>query len=145
MSANSRLTVAIHVLAWMALVSRSGRDVVTSEQIAASVHTNPVVIRRSLGKLRQGGLVRAQRGNGAGWSLARDAASISLLDVYESVESGELFGMHAHEPNQGCPVGRGIQPALQRTYGGLEEALRRELATTSIEGVLADILRGAEA
>jgi Rrf2 family protein len=139
-SANSRLTVAIHALSWMALVARKGEDVVTSDRIAASVNTNPVVIRRALGRLRKGGLVKSQRGNGAGWSLARPAASISLLEVYKSMEPGELFGLHSALPNQGCPVGRGIQPALRRVYGDVEEAVSCQLAGTSIEDVLAETL-----
>ena len=141
MSANSRLTVAVHILSWMALVARQGEEWVTSDRIAVSVNTNPVVIRRALGQMRNRKLVRSQRGNGAGWSLARPAASISLLEVYESVESGAVFGLHAGVPNQACPIGRGIQPTLRRVYGDVEQALRGELARTSIEDVLGETLK----
>jgi len=55
MAANSRLTVAAHALAWMALVRRSSDEFVTSERIAASVNTNPVVIRRIAGRLARAG------------------------------------------------------------------------------------------
>ncbi|MEO3827741.1 Rrf2 family transcriptional regulator [Actinomadura sp. B10D3] len=144
MSANSRFTVAIHILSWMALVARNGEDVVTSDRIAGSVNTNPVVIRRTLGRLREAGLVQSQRGNGAGWSLTRPAASTLLLDVYEAMEPGELFRLHSTLPNQECPVGRGIQPALRRVYGDVDEAVRRRLAGTSIEDVLAETLSNAD-
>jgi Rrf2 family protein len=140
MSANSRLTIAAHILAWMELDRRGGREVVTSEQIAGSVNTNPVVIRRCLGDLRKAGFVEARRGAGAGWSLVRDPESISLFDVHQAVEQGPLFGMHHTPPNEGCPVGYGIQPALRRVYGGLEEAVRRQLAQTSVADVLRDVL-----
>ena len=71
MAANSRLTVGVHALAWMALAQRQGREVLTSDQVAASVNTNPVIIRRCLGDLRRAGLVGVRHGAGAGWSLAR--------------------------------------------------------------------------
>lgn len=110
MSANSRLTIAAHALAWIGLYQRQGHEVATSEQIAASANTNPVVIRRLLGELRRSGLVESRRGVGAGWSLARELGSMTLLDVYEAVEPGPLFAMHRTTPDQGCVVGHGIQP-----------------------------------
>nr|BFF04327.1 Rrf2 family transcriptional regulator [Streptoalloteichus tenebrarius] len=134
------MTIAVHVLTWMALVRGRGREVVTSDQIAASVNTNPVVIRRSLADLRDAGVVVVRHGAGAGWSLAREAEAISLLDVYEAVRDGGPFALHRNEPNQACPVGRGIRPALSRVYDHAEEAVRRELARVSVADVLRDTL-----
>jgi len=141
MAANSRLTIAVHALAWMALAQRQGRELLTSDQVAASVNTNPVIIRRSLGTLRRAALVEVRHGAGAGWSLARAPEQISLLDVYDAVEQEPLFGMHRTEPNLECPVGRGIRPALDHIYGGVEQTLRRELRRTSIADVLRQTLR----
>jgi DNA-binding IscR family transcriptional regulator len=136
MAANSRLTIAIHVLAWMALAQRRGRDLLTSDEVAASVNTNPVIIRRSLGDLRRAGLVRVRHGAGAGWSLARVPEEISLVGVYDAVGQEPLFGMHRTEPNLECPVGRGIRPALDQVYGGVDRTVRCELQRTSIAEVL---------
>ncbi|MFI9572288.1 Rrf2 family transcriptional regulator [Microbispora rosea] len=140
MSANSRLTVAVHVLTWMVLDRREGHEVATSERIAGSVNTNPVVIRRCLGDLRKAGLVEARRGTGAGWVVTRDPESITLLDVYEALDEGGLFGMHNAQPNQSCLVGSGIQPTLRQVYDGLEDAMRKQLAGTTIADVLRDVL-----
>ncbi|NJP98772.1 Rrf2 family transcriptional regulator [Nonomuraea sp. FMUSA5-5] len=140
MSANSRLTIAAHALAWIGLYQRQGHEVATSEQIAASASTNPVVIRRLLGDLRRAGLVESRRGVGAGWTLARDLESMTLLDVYEAVEPGPLFALHRAAPDPECVVGHGIQPAMQRIYDGIEETLRRELARVTLKDVLQDVL-----
>lgn len=136
MAANSRLTIAVHALAWMALAQRRGREILTSEEVAASVNTNAVIIRRSLGDLRRAGLVDVRHGAGAGWSLAHAPGEITLLDVYEAVEQDPLFGMHRTEPNLECPVGKGIRPALGHVYGEIEQSLRKELERTSIADVL---------
>jgi Rrf2 family protein len=140
MSANSRLTVAVHALAWIGLYQRHGYEVATSEQIADSASTNPVVIRRLLGELREAGLVDSRRGVGAGWMLKHGLAEITLLDVYDAIHGGPVFGMHHCEPNQECVIGSGIQPALGNVYGRLDEVLRDELARTSVDDVLAGIL-----
>jgi Rrf2 family protein len=140
MSANSRLTIAVHALTWLALAQRRGRDVLTSEQVAASINTNPVVVRRSLGDLRRAGLVQVRHGAGAGWSLARAPEQISLLDVHQAVEPEPLFAMHRKEPNLECPVGRSIRPALGHVYAEVEDAVRRQLRRTSIADVLRDVM-----
>lgn len=140
MSANSRLTVAVHVLAWMALARGRGLSWMTSDQVAASVNTNPVIIRRSLGDLHRAALVEVRRGAGAGWSLAREPSEITLLEVYDAVEHEPLFAMHRTEPNLECPVGRGIRPALGQVYNEIDQSLRLELTRTSIADVLRSTL-----
>jgi Rrf2 family protein len=136
--ANSRVTLGIHALAWMGLRERGGGEVSTSEQIAKSVNTNPVVIRRLLGELRDAGLVESRRGAGAGWRLRRDAELITLADVYDAVDDGPLYAMHHGTPSQRCPVGRTIRSVLGPVYEAAEQALRADLARTSV----ADVLRG---
>lgn len=140
MSANSRMSVAVHILSYLALARRRGREPATSDRIASSVNTNPVVIRRLLGTLRKGGLVRSHRGARAGWSLDRPPERITLLDIHRALDDGPLFGLHASKPNRTCPIGRGIQPALRQVYGTLEAELDRRFAAKTLAGVLADTL-----
>ena len=141
MAANSRLTVAVHALAWLALAERRGQAPLTSEQVAASVNTNPVVVRRSLGDLRRAGLVQVRPGAGASWRLSRPAAGITLLEVHDAVAPEPLFALHHGVPNLDCPVGAGIRPALGEIYAGVDGAVRRELAATSVADVLESTLR----
>lgn len=140
MSMNSRMTVAVHILTYLVFASRRRPDPITSAQIARSVRTNPVVIRRLLGLLRKGGLVSSRRGANAGWTLARSPKSITLLDVANAVHEGTLFGLHTSPPNPQCPIGRGLPPALRKVYGALEDGVQRQMARTNLEDVLTQTL-----
>jgi DNA-binding IscR family transcriptional regulator len=79
--------------------------------------------------------VESRRGVGAGWSLARELESITLLDVNEAVEPGPLFAMHRATPDQ-CVV----DFAIQNIYNRIEKTLQGELARTTPADVLQDIL-----
>jgi Rrf2 family protein len=141
MAANSRFTIAIHALAWLALAEERGRPALTSEQVAASVNTNPVVVRRSLGDLRRAGIVQVRHGTHAGWRLASPPQRITLLDVFAAVDQDPVFAMHHSEPNLECPVGYGIRPALTRVYADVQQAVRDQLAHVTIADVLGETLR----
>ncbi len=112
----------------------------TSDEVAASVNTNAVIVRRSLGDLQRAGLVTARRGNGAGFSLGRPAGEITLLDVWLAVSPEPLLALHSSEPNLQCPVGRGIRPVLTDLYDEATEAFRAALARSTVTGVLERIL-----
>ena len=140
MSANSRLTTAIHALCWLELAARRGYPSLTSERVAASLASNPALVRKALGPLREAGLVASGRGPGAGWSLARPAAAIRLDEVYDALGDDTAFALHPHEPNQECPVGFGIRPVLEEVYADVESAVRRSLARRTVADVLDELL-----
>lgn len=136
MSCNSRFAVAIHILGVLAY---NPAERLTSEYIACSVTTNPVVIRRVLGELRRGGLVRARTGSGGGWRLQRAPQDITLLDVYQAVREGALLQMHAQTPNPQCDIGFHIRQALGGIFEEAEASLEEKLAQTTIADVLARV------
>ncbi|GAC1363353.1 MAG: Rrf2 family transcriptional regulator [Herpetosiphon sp.] len=137
MHSSSRFTVAIHILT---LLAQQTDEPLTSEWIAGSVNTNPVVIRRALAALRAAHFVSSQGGNGGGWRLAGNPATISLLDVYHAVEAESLFPLHHRPPNPNCAVGRHIQGALSTTFVAVAQRMEEELARTSVADVLGQVL-----
>jgi DNA-binding IscR family transcriptional regulator len=139
-SANSRLTTAIHALCWLELAARRGYPSLTSERVAASLASNPALVRKALGPLREAGLVASGRGPGAGWSLARPAGEIRLDQVYDALGDDTAFALHPHEPNQECPVGFGIRPVLGEVYADADAAIRRTLGRRTVADVLDELL-----
>jgi len=63
MSRDSRLARVVHVLVHMDNFGGAA----SSETIGALLDTNPVVVRRLLGRLKEAGLVQSDRGPGGGW------------------------------------------------------------------------------
>ncbi|MCY8023700.1 Rrf2 family transcriptional regulator [Bacillus sonorensis] len=132
---NSRLAVAIHILS---LIASNPREQVSSDIIAGSVNTNPVVIRRMISMLKKAGILTSRPGV-AGASLKRDPADISLLDIYRAVQSQEeLFAIH-EKPNPDCPVGKRIQSTLDKTFHSVQKAMENELASKSLKDILSHL------
>jgi Rrf2 family protein len=137
---SSRFAVAVHALSVLALAPD---EAATSEYVAGSVKTNPVVVRRLLGRLRRAGLVRIQPGPRGGARLARPASHISLDEVYRAVEEGQLLALHRRPPNPRCPVGRNIGGVLGCVFGEAESALLGVLKKRTLEDVMREVRRDA--
>ena len=140
MSANSRLTIATHTLAWMAGNEHMGAEWATSEQIAGSVRTNPVVIRRLMAQLEKAGIVESRCGPGAGSRLAHLPEQIPLRQIDDALGGDAMFAMHRNEPSPICPIAQGIRPALAPVYARVDDAIRRELERTTLAMVLNETL-----
>jgi Rrf2 family protein len=133
MSTNSRFAVAVHVLTLMAW---SGEEPLKSEQVAESVNTNPVVIRRMLCELAEAGLVVSQTGSLGGSRLAGDPDKTTLLDVYQALECGGVFSLHRQPPSRDCPVGVNIETVLSDVLLEVDAAVEAVLAKITISDVV---------
>ena len=133
MSTNSRFAVAVHVLSLMAW---SGEEPLKSEQVAESVNTNPVVIRRMLKELAGAGLVISQTGSLGGSRLICDPAKTTLLDVYQALECRGVFSLHRQPPSRDCPVGVNIETVLGDVLLEVDSAVERVLQNITIEDVV---------
>jgi Rrf2 family protein len=138
MNISTRFTVALHILT---LLASSPGEALTSEYIAGSVNTNPVVVRRLLGTLRKVGIVSSQPGNGGGWELAKNPDKLTLRDIRRAVNEGSPFSMHNQPPNQKCPVGKNIQQVLGPVYDQAERVMESELSRTTIQSLLRAVQR----
>lgn len=138
MPMSTRFVVAVHILTGFAV---SDGKPMRSEEIAYSVNTSAVVIRALLARLGKAGLTKSQLGTGGGTMLAKQAANISLLDVFETVEDTALFSLHRTPPCENCVVGSNILDAIQPILTRAREALEQELAKTTIADVGAELAR----
>jgi DNA-binding IscR family transcriptional regulator len=140
MQIGTRYSVAIHILLCVEVFKESHK--VTSDFIAGSVNTNPVVIRKIMGQLRESGLIKIVAGTG-GISLTREPEAISLLDIYRAVDpikGGNLFNIH-EDTAPGCPVGGNIAELLGGYFSDAQDAMEGELAKATLADLLRDLAR----
>ncbi|MCD8350057.1 MAG: Rrf2 family transcriptional regulator [Planctomycetaceae bacterium] len=133
MRINTQFPVAVHILA---VLSYFADGPVPSEKIAASVGTNPVVVRRILARLKRHGMVETKPG-GKGSTLCREPGTITLQEIYDAVRSGKeiLFDFHPN-PHPDCPVGATIADALATPLQSAQSALETELASFTLLDVV---------
>jgi Rrf2 family protein len=137
MTRNSRFAVSVHILAYLAF--RGAGVAVPSAEIASSVDTNAVVIRRLLSALVGARLVRAQKGATGGFSLAMTPRDISLLDVYRAVEPKPSHGLNHFAPNHRCPVGAKIERVLQGVFAKAQTGMEAELQRVTLADIEAEL------
>ena len=132
MQISSRFTVALHIFSCVDTFKDEYK--VTSDFLASSINTNPVIIRRILGQLKSAGLIEVARGTG-GITLTRPLSEITFYDVYKAVdpiENDELFHFHEN-PNPECPVGRNIHNLLNDKLEAIQKAMEDEMRKYTIE------------
>lgn len=136
LTGNARFAVAVHVLVLLAMDDQAVR----SDDIAASVGTHPVVVRRILGLLQAAGLVSGRTGPGGGFRLARAANAIPLDAVFLAVEDAHAAPL-CHHPNDRCPVGRHIEDVLVPIGEKAGKAFLASLASQSVADVARQLKR----
>lgn len=137
MQISSRFTMAIHMFV---CIDTFKEQKVTSDFMAASIGTNPVIIRKLLQQLKAAGLIEVLRGTG-GVKITRPLENITFLDIYKAVEctpEEQLFHFHEN-PNPQCPVGRNIHKVLDERLWQVQKAMEDKLAQMTLADVKNDV------
>lgn len=145
MRTDSRLSRMLHVLIHMA----RHEGPVTSEVIARMLHTNPVVVRRTMAGLRERGYVSSVKGHGGGWMLNRALNRLSLRDIYEALGEPTLFAMGPADDAPDCLVEQAVNAAVADALAEAERVLLTRLGEVTIADLAGEFdrrlaSRGAE-
>lgn len=137
MQISTKFTIAIHILVATEFFGKDEK--VTSDMLASSIGSNPVIIRNIMSDLKNAGLITTKRGPG-GIEITRPLDQISFYDVYEAVEKNkeELFNFHDN-PNPKCPVGRNIHAALDGTLLNAQKDFEDNLKNYKVSDIVQKI------
>jgi Rrf2 family protein len=128
MRTDNRLSRVLHAL--LHLERHEGPA--TSEQIGVMLNTNATVVRRTMGGLRDAGIVASVKGHGGGWTLARPLDEITMLTIYDALGEPSLFALGQSEDAPGCRLEKAANAALGGALEAARERFRAELAQVSV-------------
>jgi Rrf2 family protein len=124
-------TIEYALRAMIFLASLAPGEAVNSEKIAAQTKVPQGYLSKVLRDLVVAGLVDSQRGRNGGFSLARPAGKVTLLDVINAVDRLQRITR--------CPLGNPAHVKLCPLHQRIDRALdhiEREFRETTLEEVL---------
>jgi DNA-binding IscR family transcriptional regulator len=134
MKRDSRLSTVLHALLHM--TEQDGP--ITSETLARCLGTNPVVVRRTLGYLREAGIVKSVRGHAGGWRIHADLDSVTLRQLHEALGESALFAIGSRNETTECLVEQSVNAALERTFAEAEELLLARFSKITLADLATD-------
>ncbi|MBZ9715440.1 Rrf2 family transcriptional regulator [Deinococcus multiflagellatus] len=135
MKRDSRLSGVLHILLHMA----QHQGPLTSEMLAKAMDTNPVVVRRIMGRLRDKGYVRSEKGHGGGWTLGCDLTAVTLRDIYTALGCPSLLAIGNRTEAPGCLVEQAVNAALNQAFRDAEALLLARLGEVTLATLSADL------
>lgn len=136
MSDSQRFPVAAHALAYLAHKGAyTAADAAPSAVLAASVPTNPVVIRRVTALLAKAGLIATRPGASGGSWLLRRPEDIRMDEVLKAVNGCAHLGSPPAGA-KGCPVGEHIPRQVAKALTAADQAAGEALSKITIADLL---------
>ena len=122
MQISSKFTIAVHLLAVIDYLGDNEKA--TSNILAKSIGSNPVIVRNVMGNLKESGIIDISQGK-SGVLLTRKTNEITFYDVYKAVESVKEEGLfHFHEnPNPECPIGSNIHKTMDIKLETIQQSM----------------------
>src|SRR5690348_15763780 len=111
----------------MTALACSPGELLDSATLAASVNTNPVVVRRLLLALRRAGLVETFAGKHGGASLREKPERISLAQIYDAVEPHPVIRVNERKASRRCDVSCQMKGIMGSVAESTERAVRKHL------------------
>lgn len=137
MQISMKCSVAVHCLIF--IHEAKGIAKVTSNLLAESTGSNPVVIRNILSALKKAGLITVPRGTG-GAELCADPSQITLYQIYSALEPdgmSSIIGIHPCQKRP-CPVAQNIRQVLNTPYQKIEDSIKQAMEEITLQSMIDD-------
>lgn len=137
MQISMKCSVAVHCLIF--IHEAKGIAKVTSNLLAESTGSNPVVIRNILSALKKAGIITMPRGTG-GAELCIDPSQLTLYQIYSALEPDGVTSIIGIHPCDGrpCPVAKNIRKVLKTPYHKIEDAVKEAMEEITLQSMIDD-------
>ncbi|MGT2443602.1 RrF2 family transcriptional regulator [Ensifer adhaerens] len=137
MKKDSRLSSVLHALLHMA----ERDEPLTSDELAMCMRTNPVVVRRTMGFLRDAGIVSSARGHAGGWAITADLKTVTLRQLHETLGEPAIFAIGNRQEMPECLVEQAVNAALDTAFAEAEALLLDRFAHVTLADLAEDFAR----
>lgn len=137
MKRDSRLSSVLHALLHMA----EQEGPMTSDALAQCLGTNPVVVRRTMGFLRDAGIVHSERGHAGGWRIQADLRTVTLRQLHEALGEPAMFAIGNRHEAPECLVEQSVNAALEGAFAEAEALLLQRFSEITLADLAADFAR----
>ncbi|QVY65247.1 Rrf2 family transcriptional regulator [Polaribacter sp. Q13] len=118
----------------MTLLAMYKEDWLTSTLIAESLNINPVLVRKELATLKEGGLIQSKEGKHGGINILKDANKIYLSEIFNLIKGDDnVLSLLKNTPNPNCKVGKQINTRLESLLNTIDTAISEELKKQTLE------------
>ncbi|MGN0135331.1 Rrf2 family transcriptional regulator [Anaerotignum sp.] len=142
MKMSTQFTVSVQM---MILIAVSKGKKITSNMISESTGCNPVMVRQQFIKLKEAGLLHVSAGRGS-TALAKDAAEITLWDIFSAIEGGSRTDLFAFHPqiSKTCKIGGSFEMVLGAHLDDAISALKENFEKVTLALLIEEIIQAAK-
>ena len=126
---NSDFCVAVHALVYL----NHKASVLSSEELAENICTNPARVRKVTAKLKKAGLLHTKEGSEGGCRFDLDPASVSLAQVAYALSVRFVeTAWHSGDRDMACLVASGMANLMDGIFEDLNARCLARLAELSL-------------
>lgn len=131
---STKFVTACYILSFVAY---HGPDMISTQTIARWVNVNASRVRQIVARLVRAGLLASTRGGDGGVVIGRDAAVITLLDVFDAVAEQDMALFSVENPFSDWKDRCRVHSVLTAMRGELERDFRERLSRTLVTSLYA--------
>ena len=121
--------VAVHALVYL----NHKAKVLSSEELAENICTNPARVRKVMAKLKKAGFVKTKEGSEGGYLFDQDADQVTLDQIAQALEIRFVdTAWKSGDTDMKCLVASGLAGLMDEIFDDLNEQCRKRLKEITI-------------